>query len=69
MTVTTLNPHEWLDVQAVATEYGMHINTVYRLFKEPDAPVLAIGGRRKVRRGELEAWLRSRTIRGAGAPN
>lgn len=66
MTTTALNPNEWLDTQDLAAEYGMSVETARRLLKEPTAPVLPVGGRRKVRRGEFETWLRNRSLRGAG---
>lgn len=66
-TLADLDPNAWIDKWAIANEYAMNVRTAARLLAEPDAPVVAVGNRRKARRGEFDQWLRNRPARGTGS--
>ncbi len=47
----------WMDVEEVAQYLNLHLMTVYRMLQSGVIPGRKVGGRWRINRQELEAWL------------
>ncbi len=58
----TLDERErWMDVEEVAQYLNLHLMTVYRMLQSGVLPAKKVGGRWRINRQELDAWLETHT--------
>jgi excisionase family DNA binding protein len=53
------NQKEYLSVSDMATEFGIHEMTFYRMIRDKKIPAFKIGSQWRVRRADLNKWLDS----------
>jgi excisionase family DNA binding protein len=53
-------PKEYLSVSDMATEFGIHEMTFYRMIRDKKIPAFKIGSQWRVRRADLDRWLEGR---------
>jgi excisionase family DNA binding protein len=53
------NQKEYLSVADMATEFGIHEMTFYRMIRDKKIPAFKIGSQWRVRRSDLNKWLES----------
>ena len=54
------NQKEYLSVADMASEFGIHEMTFYRMIRDKKIPAFKIGSQWRIRRADLEKWLESR---------
>ena len=54
------NQKEYLSVADMATEFGIHEMTFYRMIRDKKIPAFKIGSQWRVRRTDLNRWLEER---------
>ena len=57
-----------LSVQEAAGLIGISARGIYNLSRDAGLPTVKIGGRRLIRRSDLEAWLSALPVDRVGAP-
>ena len=53
------NQKEYLSVAEMASEFGIHEMTFYRMIRDKKIPAFKIGSQWRVRRTDLNKWLES----------
>lgn len=53
--------NRWMDVEEVAQYLNLHLMTVYRMLQSGVLPASKVGGRWRIKRQELDAWLEAYT--------
>ena len=53
------NQKEYLSVADMASEFGIHEMTFYRMIRDKKIPAFKIGSQWRVRRADLNKWLES----------
>ncbi len=51
------NQKEYLSVADMASEFGIHEMTFYRMIRDKKIPAFKIGSQWRVRRADLNKWL------------
>lgn len=55
------NQKEYLSVADMASEFGIHEMTFYRMIRDKKIPAFKIGSQWRIKRSDLEVWLANRS--------